>query len=67
MGEEIHWELCKRLKVDHTIKGYMHKLESALKNETHQILCDFDIQMGDLISTRRPELVLLTRRKELIV
>ena len=30
----INWELCKKLKLDHTIKWYMHKLESLLDNET---------------------------------
>ena len=30
VGTEIHWELCKRLKFDHTPKWYMHKSESVL-------------------------------------
>ena len=38
VGKVIHWELCKRLKFDHTIKWHMHKLESVLENETQTIL-----------------------------
>ena len=30
VGTVIHWELCKRLKFDHTSKYYMHKLEYVL-------------------------------------
>ena len=39
-----HWQLCKKLKFNHTIKQYMHKPESVLENETHKILWDFKIQ-----------------------
>ena len=38
VGKVIHMELCKKLKVDHTTKWYMHKQESVLENETHKIL-----------------------------
>ena len=38
----INWELCKRLKFDHTTKCYIHKQVSVRKNETHKILWDFD-------------------------
>ena len=34
----IHWELCKKLNFDLTIKWNMHKPESVLQNETHEIL-----------------------------
>ena len=35
-GEVIHFELCKKLKFDHTTKWYMHKSESVLENEIHK-------------------------------
>ena len=38
LGKVIHWELCKRLKFDHTNKWYMQKPKSILENETHRIL-----------------------------
>ena len=34
VGNVINWDLCKKLKFDHTIKWYMHKPESILENET---------------------------------
>ena len=52
------WELCKKLKFDHTTKWYMIKPESFLENEMHKILCDFGIQTNHLILARRPNLLL---------
>ena len=59
----IHWELCKRFKFSHTNKQYMHKPESDLENETHRLLRDFEIQRDHLISARRPNLVIVIKRK----
>ena len=35
--------------------------ESALENEMHKILWDFKIQTDHLISTRRPDLVIIKK------
>ena len=43
---------------------YMHKPESILENETYEILWDFKIQTDHLISTRRPDLVIINNIKE---
>ena len=55
VGKVIHWELCKRLKLDNSTKWHMHKPESVLENETHKILWNFEIQMDHLILTRTPD------------
>ncbi len=39
----IHWELCKKFKIDCANKGYMYKPESVLENETYKVLRDFEI------------------------
>ena len=41
----------------------MHKQESILKNEANKILWDFEIQMDHLILARRPDLVLIIKKK----
>ena len=56
-------ESCKRLKFDHTAKWYMYKPESVLENEMHKIVCDFVIQTNHLILARRPDLVLIKKKK----
>ena len=33
VGKVIHWELCKKFKLDHTNKWYMHNPASVLENE----------------------------------
>ena len=38
VGKVIRWELCKRLKFDHSIKCYMHNPVSIQENETHNSL-----------------------------
>ena len=59
----IHWELCKKLKFDHTTKKYMHKPESVFENEKHQILWDFEIQTDHQLPVRRLYLVIINKRK----
>ena len=62
-GKVIHRELCKWFKFDHYTKWYMYKGESTLENETHKILWDFEIQTDHLIPARRPNLVLINKKK----
>ena len=60
----IHWELYKKLKLNHTNEWYIHNSESILKNETHEVLWDFDVQIDHLISARQPNLVIVNKKKE---
>ena len=63
VGKFINWELCKRLKFDHTTKWYMQNQELAIENETHKILKDSVIQKDHLIPTRRPDQVITKNKK----
>ena len=40
----------------------MHNTASVLENETHKLLWDFDIQTGHLISARRPDLLIISKK-----
>ena len=40
-------------------KWYMHNPAAVLENNTHKLLWDFDIQTDHLISTRRPDLIII--------
>ena len=42
---------------------YMHKPESIRENETHKILWDLEIQTDHLIPARRPDLVIVNKKK----
>ena len=62
VGKGIHWEMCKKLKFNHTNKWYMHSPAPVLENNTHNL--GFDIQTDHLISARRPNLIIINKKKE---
>ena len=43
----------------------MHNPELVLENDTHKLLCDFDIQTDYLISARRPDLIIINKNKKI--
>ena len=65
VGKVIHWEMCKKFKFDHTNKWYMHNPAPVLKNDTHKLLWDFDIHTDHLISARRPDLMIINKKKRI--
>ena len=65
VGKVIHWEMCKKFKFDHTNKWYMHNTAPVLENDTHKFLWNFDIQTDHLIPVRRPNLIIINKKKRL--
>ena len=65
VGKVIHWEMCKKFKFDHTKKWYMHNPAPVLENDTHKLLWDFNIQTDHLIPARRPDLIIINKKREL--
>ena len=41
----------------------MHNPATVLENNTHKLLWDFDIHTDDLISARRPDLILINKKR----
>ena len=64
VGKVIHWEMCKKLKLDHANKWYMHNPAPVLENDTLKLLWDFDIQTDHLISARRPDFIIIKKKKK---
>ena len=62
MVKVIHWELCKKLKFDQKNKWYIRNPQSVLKNETHKVLWNFEIKTDPLISARRPDKVIISKK-----
>ena len=58
--------MCKKFKFDHTNKWYIHNPAPVLENDTHKLLSDFDIQTDHLISARRPDLIIINKKKKKI-
>ena len=64
VGKVIHWEMCKKFKFGHTNNWYMHHPTSVLENETNELLWNFDLQTDHLISARRPDLIIINKKKK---
>ena len=41
----------------------MHNPAAVLENDIRKLLWDFDIEMDHLISARRPDLIIINKRK----
>ena len=63
VGKVIHWEMCKKFKFDHMNKWYMLNPAPVLENATHKLLWDFNIQTDHLIPARRPDLLIINKKK----
>ena len=63
VDKTIHRQLCKKLRFDNPTIWYMYKLEPILKNKTHNIFWDFDIQTDQLIPARRSDFVIVTKKR----
>ena len=55
--------MCKKFKFDHANKWCMHNPAPVLENNTQKLLWDFDIQTDHLISARRPDLIIINKKK----
>ena len=64
VGKVIHWEMCKTFQCDHTNKWYMHNQAPVLENDSHKLLWDFNIQTDHLTPARRPELIIINKKKK---
>ena len=64
VGKVIHREMCKKFKFDHTNKWYMHNAAPVRENDSHKLLWDFNIQTDHLIPARRPDLIIIIKKKE---
>ena len=60
----VQGEMCNKFKFDHTNKWYLHNRAPILENYTHKLLWDLDIHKGHRISTRRPDLITINKKRK---
>ena len=46
------------------MKWYMHNPASVLEKDIHKLLLDLDIETDNQISDRRPDLIIINKKKE---
>ena len=56
--------VSRKFQYDHINKWYMHNPAPVLENDSHQLLWDFNIQTGQLIPARRPDFIIINKKKE---
>ena len=64
IGKVIHREMCRRFQFDHTNKWYMHNPAPVLENDSHKLLWEFDIHTDHLIPARRPDFIIINKKRE---
>ena len=57
--------MCRKFQFDHTNKWYIHNPAPVLENDSHKLLWDFNIQMDHLIQARRPDLIIINKKKRI--
>ena len=62
--KKVHWDICKKNRLEHSEKSYEHAPEGAVENEEIKVLWDINIQCDNLIKTRRPDLIVIHMKKQ---
>ena len=57
VSQLVHWNLCRRYRIQHTRNWYEHNAEKVTENEKAKILWEFNIQTDHVIQARRPDIV----------
>ena len=63
LGKIVHWKLARKCNFEAGDKWYEHEPESVLENKDYRILWDFSIQTDHVIEARRPDLVVVHKKK----
>ena len=61
MGKRIHWDVCKKNKIQVKEKWYEHEPAPVTENEQCTILWDFNVQTDHVIEARRPDMIIIDK------
>ena len=65
MGKRIHWDVCKKNRIQVKEKWYEHEQAPVTENEECKILWDFNVQTDHVIEARRPDMIIIDKVKKL--
>ena len=65
MGKRIHWDVCKKNKIEVKEKWYEHEPAPVTENEECKILRDFNVQTDHVIEARRSDMIVIDKVKKL--
>ena len=61
VGKRIHWEMCRKNRIEVKPNRYEHQPEAVQENERYKILWDFNIQTDHVIEARRPDMIVIDK------
>ena len=64
VAKKVHWDICKKKRLEHSEKWYEHALKVAVENEEIKVLWDINIQCDNLIEARRPDLIVIDKKEQ---
>ena len=64
VAKKVHWDICKKNKLEHIEKWYKHASEGAVVNEKIKVLWDINIQCDNLIEARQPDLIVIDKKEQ---
>ena len=63
VAKKVHWDLCKKNRLEHPEKWYERVPEGAVENEEVKVLWDISIQYDNVIEVRRPDIILIAKKQ----
>ena len=64
VAKKVHWDICKKNRLEHSEKWYEHIPEGAVENKEIKVLWDINIQCNNLIEVRRPHLIVIDKKEQ---
>ena len=64
VAKKVHWDICKKNRLEHSEKWYEHVPEGAVENEEIKVLWDINIQCDNLIEARQPDLIVIDKKEQ---
>ena len=63
----IHWCMCKKHHIQCEEKWYQHRAEKVTETDDIKLLWDFPVQNDHVIEARRPDIILVEKKKRNVV
>ena len=64
VASAVHWSILKAYGLPHTKSWYEHRADKIVENEDVDGLWDLNIQVGELIEARRPDIIQVRKKKK---
>ena len=64
MARIIQWKLCGLYQLERGEKWYAHQPNGVTESDKVKILWDFNIQCNSLIKCRRPDIMVVLKKKK---